>query len=65
VIAVNETPCFEEGRQKWLYNVEYARGNVETIELSCISNPVTFDYGELTLQQILVQQKISSFTEVF
>ena len=52
VISVQETPCFEKGRrQKWLYKVEYAGGSLETIELSCISIPVTFDYGELTLLQ--------------
>jgi len=28
-----------------------AGGNVETIELNCISIPVSFDYGEITLPQ--------------
>jgi hypothetical protein len=52
VISVDETPSSEKGRrQKWLYKVEYAGGNVETIELNCISIPVSFDYGEMTLQQ--------------
>lgn len=52
VISVQETPCFEKGhRQQWLYKVEYAGGKLETIELNCISIPVTFDYGDNTLQQ--------------
>ena len=62
VLAVQETPSLERGRrQKWVYKVEYAGGNVEIIELSCISIPVTFDYGEMTLQQHISTAKNQRF----
>jgi len=62
VIAVQETPSYEKGRrQKWLYKVEYAGGNVETIELNCISIPVSFDYGNMTIQQHITTAKNQRF----
>jgi len=62
VMSVQETPCCERGRrQKWLYKVEYAGGNVETIELSCISIPVSFDYGEMTLLQHISKAENQKF----
>ena len=51
MLSVTESPCLEKGhRQKWIYKVEYAGGNIETLELNCISIPVTFDYVEIDLK---------------
>jgi hypothetical protein len=62
VISVQETPCFEKGhRQNWLYKVEYAGGKVETIELNCISIPVSLDYGDNTLQHHISTARYQRF----
>jgi hypothetical protein len=62
VLSVHESPCCEKGsRQKWLYKVVYAGGNVENIELKCISLPVSFDYEEITLLQHISTAKNQKF----